>query len=208
MWFSLAAILLFGNPAAAQDERLWRKVLSGEMALELPVPPPAPRYVFEGPVYRVDLDGDGREEGLRPAKRDLVDWLDVLSHDGRVLYQAPLEALGVDARLDRVRLVDLAPGKRVLILQYFEGKTEARRMEATARLWFLSMDGLDLKTLKLTRGPGYWHEFEAQREQYGRRLYALSVRDVDGDGVKDVSVAYNHVMHVWRYQGNGLWTSF
>lgn len=207
MWFSLAVILLFGNPAAAQDERLWRKVLSGEMAQTAPSAPPSPRYLFTGPVYRVDLDGDGREEGLMPVKRDLVDWLDILSHDGRTLYQAPLEALGVDARLDRIRLVDLAPGKRVLVLQYFEGKTEARRLEATARLWFLTLDNRDLTTLKLTRGPGYWHEFEAEREQYGRRLYALSVLDVDGDGVKDVRVAYNHIMHVWRYHGGGRWTS-
>lgn len=205
---SLTFIFAFVNPAFAQDERFFRELMSGELGKEVDREPPAPKYVFSGATYRVDLDGDGKEEGLQVVKRDLMDYLDILSDDGIILFKAKLVPAGINARIDKIRLVDLSPKVRVLIIQYYEGKTEGRTLEATARLWILSFEDKNLRNITLTVGPAYWHEFEKIREQYGRRLYSLSVRDIDGNGVKDIMVAYNHMMHIYRYIGNGKWSAF
>lgn len=206
-WVSLATIFIFVNPAYAQDERVWRKLLTGELGQEAERPQIVPKYVFNGPTYRFDLDGDGTEEGLVLSKRDLIDWVEIHAADGRKIFEGKLAASGINARVDRIRIVDLSNDARVLIISYFEGKTENRRLEALARLWFITIDRHDLKTLALTRGPVYWHEFEGMRHAYGRRLYALGLRDFDGDGRKDVRVAYNHIMSIWRYRGDGKWLS-
>ena len=205
---SLTFLFVFVNSARAQDERFFRKMMSGELGREIERTPPPAKYVFSGVTYRVDLNSDGKEEGLQVVKRDLMDWLDILSEDGKILFQARLVPAGINARIDRIRLVDLSPTVRVLIIQYFEGKTEARHLEATARLWMVTFENKDLTDMKLTQGPPYWHEFEKMREQYGRRIYSLAVRDVDGDGIKDVMVSYNHMQHIYRYRGKGEWSAF
>lgn len=205
---SLTFILFFVNHARGQDERFFRRLVTGELAKEAQKVEDPPKYVFSGPTYRVDLNGDGKEEGLQVVKRDLMDWLDILSDEGKVLFKAKLLPVGVNARIDRIRLVDLSPKLRVLVIEYYEGKTEGLQLEATARLWILSFENKDLSKIKLTMGPGYWHEFEKQREQYGRRIYSLSIRDIDGDGIKDIMVAYNHMMQIYRYAGNGVWNTF
>ena len=209
LWiFSVTFIFAFVNPARAQDERFFRRLMTGELGREVEKASAEPKYVFSGATYRVDLNSDGKEEGLQVVKRDLIDWLDVLNEDGIPVFKARLLPAGIDARIDRIRLVDLSPNLRVLILQYYEGKTEGRQMEATGRLWILSFEKKDIYNIKLTQGPAYWHEFEKIREQYGRRLYSLSVRDIDGDGTKDIMVAFNHMMHIFRYAGNGKWNAF
>lgn len=208
LWiFSLTFIFAFVNQSHAQDERFFRRLMSGELAREVEKTPPEPKYVFSGATYRVDLNGDGKEEGIQVVKRDLMDWLDILTEDGNPVFKARLLPAGIDARIDRLRLVDLSPKVRVLIVQYYEGKTEARQLEATARLWFLTFENKDIYNIKLAQGPAYWHEFEKIREQYGRRLYSLSVRDIDGNGIKDIMVAFNHMMQIYRYAGDGKWSS-
>jgi hypothetical protein len=204
---SLALIFVFANRSYGQDERLWRKILTGDVIEDEKKAPVAPKYVFAGATYRLDLDGDGKLEGIQMVKNDLLDAVEIFTPDGRRLFRGDLEPQGVLARVERLRLVDLSPQTRVLIIHYYEGKTEGRRMEATARLWFLTWPKTDLSQMTLTKGPGYWHEFEGVREQYGRRLYSVNVRDYDNDGTKDIAVAFNNMMSVWRYK-RGQWKSF
>lgn len=209
MWIiSLTFISFFVNQTQAQDERFFRKLVTGELAKDAEKVQGTPKYVFSGPTYRVDLNSDGKEEGLQVVKRDMMDWLDILSSEGKVLFKAKLQPTGINARIDRIRLVDLSPKLRALVIEYYEGKTEGLQLEATARLWILSFENKDLTKIKLTMGPSYWHEFEKKREQYGRRIYSLSIRDIDGDGIKDIMVSYNHMMQIYRYAGNGEWSSF
>lgn len=205
---SLAMMALFVNPARGQDERFWRKLLTGELTREEIKPPPEPKWVFEGPAYHFDLNSDGREEVITVLKRDGMDWLDILGHDKTSLFKAKLWATGVASRIDRLRVVDISPTVRVVIIYLYEGKTEAQRLEASARLFFLTFENKNFSTFKLTAGPRYWHEYESVRDQYWRRLYTLNVKDYDGDGVKELALEFNHIQHIWRYVGNGNWKSF
>lgn len=204
---TLALVSVFVNPAHGQDERFFRQIFSGELTRGVKKAEEEPKYVFSGAVYRFDLDGDGKEEGLQVVKRDLIDYLDILAPDGRTLFKAEILPNGVDAKIDRIRIVDISPKTRVLVVQYDEGKTQGKKFEASARLWLISFENKDLSTLKLTRSAPYWYEFEKIREQYGRRIYSLSVVDVDGDGVKEVMVSFNHMQHIYRYLGNGSWSA-
>jgi len=181
-------------------------MLSGELTQEIHKTPPEPKWVFESPAYHLDLDGDGRDEVLKIIKRDGVDWLDLRGHDRREVFSGKLWAMGSGSRIYRLRLVDLSAGLRVLLIYLYEGQTEARRFEATARLYFLTLPDRQLKNLELTAGPRFWHEFAAQREQYGRRAYSVNLKDYDGDGTKDVGVEYNRIQSIWRYQ-QGSWVS-
>jgi len=205
---SLAMMALFVNPVRAQDERFWRKLLSGELSEQVIKPQGEPKWVFAGPVYHLDLDSDGKEESIQVLKRDGMDWLDITGHDKTTLISAKLWAMGSGSGIYRLRLLDLSPKVRAMVIFLYEGKTESRKLEASARLYFLTFENKDLKTMRVAAGPRYWHEYEGVREQYWRRLYSLNIKDYDGDGIKDINVEFNHMQSIWMYQGQGLWKSF
>jgi hypothetical protein len=202
--FALAMFSALSNPAHAQDERFWRRMLLGDVGKENKKVVPEPKYVFVGAVHQLDLTGDGIPEGLRVTKRDLLDGVEVLATGGDVLWSGNILPTGVDARIEKFRLVRLSPQVTTLILYYYEGKTSSSKLEATGRLWFLTWTDGKLRQASLTAGPRYWHEFEKVREQYGRRRRAVNVQDFDHDGVKDVIVSYHHTMSVWRFV-DGAW---
>jgi hypothetical protein len=203
----LAMLALFVNPSHAQDERFWRKMITGELNEEAVKEPEIPKWVFTSPSYQFDLNNDGREESIQLVKRDGIDWIDILGHDKTQLFSGKLWALGVNSSVYRLRLIDLSPTVRVIVIFLNEGKTEAKHLEATARLYFLTFENKDFSTFKLTQGPRYWHEYESVREQYWRRLHSFNVKDYNGDGVKDLAVEFNHIQSIWMYQGQGLWKS-
>ena len=202
---SVAMMALFVNPARGQDERFWRKMLSGELTREEVKPEPEPKWVFESPAYHFDLNGDGHEEVLMVYKRDGMDWLDVMGHDKTSLFKGKLWAMGSGSGVYRLRIVDLSEKVRAIVIYLYEGKTESKRLEASARLYFLTFENKDFATFKLTAGPRYWHEYEGVRDQYWRRIYNLNIKDYDGDGTKDLAVEYNHIQSIWLYRGQGLW---
>ncbi len=205
---SLAMMALFVNPVRAQDERFWRKLLSGELTEEVVKTPEEPKWVFASPVYHLDMNSDGKEESIQVMKRDGMDWLDITGHDGTQLLQAKIWAMGSGSGIYRLRLLDLSKTVRAMVIFLYEGKTESRKLESSARLYFLTFENKDLTTMKVAAGPRYWHEYEGVREQYWRRLYSLNIKDYDGDGTKDINVEFNHMQSIWMYQGQGLWKSF
>ena len=86
-----------------------------------------------------------------------------------------------------------------------KGKTVGRRFESTARIFLLSFENNDLSTLSLTMGPHHFQEKEGQREQYWRRDLKVSIRDVNGDGVRDIIVEYNRIQRIMTYKKFGVW---
>jgi hypothetical protein len=206
--FSLAMMALFVNPVRAQDERFWRKMLSGELTREDEVQKVEPKWVFGSPVYHLDLNSDGRQEAIQVFKRDGIDWLDITGHDKSLLFSGKLWAMGVGSSVYRLRLIQLSATTRVLVIHLYEGKTESKKLETSARLYFLTFDNNDFSTFSLSTGPRYWHEYEGIREHYWRRLYSLNVKDYDGDGTKDLAVEYNHIQSIWLYRGRGIWKKF
>lgn len=210
IWVSISLINLFpfGNPSWAQDERTFRKLLTGGLVSEQLEKVETPVYVYEGTNYRFDLDSNGIDETLQVIKKDGINWLHIYDSSERQLFAGKLWAMGGDSKLYRVKIVDLSPRHRVLVLFLYEGKTESVRFEATARLFFLSLDDKKFASFKLYQGPHYFHEREAIREQYWNKQYSVNIKDFDHDGIKDISVQYNHIQRVYIYKGKGEWRRF
>lgn len=206
-WRLLLIFLLFTDMVFAQDERYYRKMLTGQLpdltneyregAVQ--------RFNVDGPSYQVDLNGDGIEESIRPQKRDGVDWLEISDFSGRKVFAGKLLAMGANSAIFKIRLVSLSPNIKTMIIFLDEGTTRGKEFESTARIFLLSFERNDLSTMKMVQGPHFYQEKESQREQYIRRGYPVDVVDFDGDGVKEVIVHYGHIQRILRYDRNGDW---
>ncbi len=119
MIISLAMMTLFVNPVRGQDERFWRKMLSGELTREAQKPKVETKWEFASPLYHYDLNGDSREEVIQVLKRDGMDWLDITGHDKAKLFSGKLWAMGIGSSLYRVRLIQLSPTARVLVRLWY-----------------------------------------------------------------------------------------
>jgi hypothetical protein len=192
--------------ALAQDERFLHKMISGELVEEQNKVVSPILFEYHGPIYQFDLNSDGQDENIQLVMEDGLNRLIITNHQHRQIFNEKLWAVGANSRLYKIKVVYLNPQARVLILFLDEGRTESVKYESTAKLFFVSIDNKDLQTLKMIEGPRYWHEKEAHREQYWRRNYSLSIKDLDGDGSKDIYVKYHGSQWIYRYLGKGQWT--
>jgi hypothetical protein len=158
-----------------------------------------------GASYRLDLNGDGIEEIIQPQKRDGVDYLEIQDSSLRKIFEHKLFAMGGGSYIYKLRLTTLNDKAKVLVIFLDEGHSHGRMFESSARIFLLSFENNDLSTLRLTQGPHHFHEKERQREQYWRRDYSVELRDLNGDGTKEVIVQFNHIQRILTYQGKGEW---
>ena len=206
----LFLIFTLSLTVSGQDERYYRQILNGELPESGQEIKEVQEHQFnvKGASYSVDLNGDGFEESLQPQKRDGVDWLEIKDSSQRKLFEAKLLAMGGESVIYKIKLAQISPTTKLLVLFLDEGKSSGRRFESTARIFLLTFDNNDLSTLKLTSGPHHFHEKEGQRDQYWRRNYSVEIKDVDGNGVRDVIVEFNHIQRIMLYQGKGEWVRF
>ena len=188
----------------AQDERYFRKLFTGEL-LRPKKKPQVPKVEVSSKRYQIDLNRDGLSESLVTKKKDGTDHLVILDYKGATILDQALTTMGSGSKLYKARHVTLSSQTDALILYFYEGATQSVRFEATARLYFLTVDKRDLKTLSLYQGPHYFHEKEKLYKQYLKRGYSVNVIDYDGDGKKEVSISYNKISRVFKYLENGRW---
>ncbi len=202
--FLLFALALSAN---AQDERYYRQILNGELPSLTQEVREVQEHQFnvKGAAYSLDLNGDGFEESLQPQKRDGVDWLEIKDSSQRKIFEAKLLAIGGGSFLYKIKIAQISPTSKLLVLFMDEGISAGKRFESTGRIFLLTFDNNDLSTMSLTSGPHHFHEKEGQREQYWRRSYSVEIRDVDQNGIRDVVVQYNHIQRIMLYQGKGQW---
>ncbi len=162
-------------------------------------------YALQSPAYRIDLNGDGVEEFIHTIKRDGIDWIEITDFSGRKVFESQIFAMGAESVIFKIRFVTISPEVKALVLFLDEGKTHSVRFESSARIFVLSFEKNNLETMKMTQGPHFYHEREAQREQYWRRHYQVNFVDFDGDGVKEISVQYNRIQRMMKYIGLGEW---
>jgi hypothetical protein len=201
----LLMVMLISGQVCAQDERYYRQIFTGELpeidtALEAPV-----KFNISGPQYRIDLDGDKIEEIIEPSKEDGVDSIQIRSFSQRTLFEQKLIVMGAYSSIYKIKLVSISPKVKSLILFVDEGRTIGKRFESTARIFVLTYENNDLSKITFTEGPHFFHEKEAQREQYWRRDYNVNIYDINGDGVREISVQYNHIQRIMKYAGRGEW---
>lgn len=209
-WAFFLFFFMMSGLSFAQDERYYRQILAGEIprtnssAGERPVS----QFNVQGASYKFDLDGDKVEESIQPQKRDGVDWLEIRNSSERKLFEAKLLAMGADSSIYKIKVVNISDKVKAAILFLDEGQTAGKRFESTARIYVLTYEKNDLATLKLTEGPHFFHEKQAQREQYWRRDFMVNVYDIDGDGTREIAIQYNHIQRILQYTGNGEWKRF
>lgn len=203
--FLLLSCLL--SSAYGQDERYYRQLLTGELPQvgQLIQELPLPQFNVLGPSYKVDLNADGVEEFIQPQKRDGHDWLEIRDFSQRKVFEAKLFAMGSDSHIYKLQLVHITPTVKTLIIFMDEGFTRGRRFESSGRIFLLTFENNDLNKITLTQGPHFFHEREAQREQYWRRTYMVNVYDMDNDGTREIVVMYNHIQRILKYSGKGEW---
>jgi hypothetical protein len=208
LFFLILGILSL--PVFAQDERYYRQILAGELPKinEEAIEKEVAQFNVTGPQYRVDLNDDKIEEILEPQKRDGVDWLEIRNASQNKLFEAKLLAMGSESSIYKIKLVNLSKTLKAAIIFLDEGKLQGKRFEATARIYVLSFEDNDLSTMSLTEGPHFFHEKEAQREQYWRRDYSVNVHDFNGDGTREISIQYNHIQRIMKYKSKGIWERF
>lgn len=206
----LLLLFLMSFQGLAQDERYYRQLLSGQLPeLEKNLLEPAKhQFNVQGARYNLDINDDGIEEIIIPQKRDGVDWLSIQNQSGGKLFEAELFAMGGDSHIFKIKFARLSEKLKALIIFLDEGKTEGKKFESTARIYVISMENNDFGSMKLTQGPHFFHEKEAQREQYFRRDMLIELRDLNNDGTREIVVNYNHIQRILFYRARGEWERF
>ena len=205
-WSIIIVFIISLDPLKAQDERYFRKMFSGDLVKEqITTRPHNINFQINRNSYRIDLNDDGIEEILEPQKRDGVDWIEIRNSSGNKIFEGKIFAIGAESHLYKIKLVNLSSKIKALILFMDEGKISGKRFESTARIFVLSFENNNLSKIHLSQGPHFFHEKEAQREQYWRRIYNVNIRDIDNDGVREICIQYNKIQRIMRYVANGEW---
>lgn len=200
-------LFLFSGTLWAQDERYYRQILSGELANSLQDYKESSgiQLSLKGASYKIDLNDDGIEEIIQPQKRNGVDWIEIRNHQETKIFEGKFLASGTDSSIYKIKKVSLSKKVKALIFFFYEGKTQARKFEAAAKLFFATYEDNNLSSIKLSEGPHFFHEKEAQRDQYFRRDYMVNVYDINSDGTKEIAVQFNHIQRIFQYAGKGEW---
>lgn len=192
----------------AQDERYFRRLYSGDLIKDRHA---KKKDVFkvkvQSPIYQLDLNNDGKMEGLVVEKAGGDNWLHIHNHNNWRLKSLPLDAKGWDSRIYRISARYISPKTRVLILHFYEGKNHYLEFDGTARLYFVTIDNGDLKTLKISKGPFFWHEYSNGVRHYHQREYKLALYDFNNDGIKEIYVKFNNNTWVYMYTDWGTWSA-
>lgn len=204
-FFSLFLALSFSS--FAQDERYYRQILGGDLPRlnQETRESPIAQFNVSGSSYKFDLNDDKIEETIEPQKRDGVDWIEIRNSSGSKIFEAKLLAMGANSEIYKIKVVNLSKTLKAMIIFLDEGVIRAKRFESTARIFVVSYENNDLSTMVMTEGPHFFHEKESTREQYWRRDYMVNIYDIDGDGVREIAIMYNHIQRIMKYRGKGEW---
>lgn len=195
--------------AKAQDERYFRKMLSGEVGKdEIFKDKEIAKMKVATRNYRLDLGGDAQREGLIYQKRDGQDWFYIANAQGKELYSFKLDAMYADSSLFKINFRDISPRTKLLILHFYEGKNDYVGFDGRARIYFITVDDKDLSKVTFYKGPEVWHEYAGHRDHYHQRFYDTDLIDLNGDGIQEVRVRHNKNQWVYMYSDFGKWAAF
>lgn len=205
LFFSL---LFLCNNLFAQDERFYRKIFTKKShqstELQSALENDEFKKIVSSSIYKIDLNRDGLEEGIILQKKDGNDYIKIIGQMGEQWLNYRLDTTGEHSKVYKISLKTLTPQSDVLIVHFYQGATQSTTFEATAKLYFISIDNRDLKTIKVFKGPHYWHEKEVGYK-YWNRYYNINVFDYNKDGRNEISINFNKIARVYFYLGNGQW---
>ncbi|MBH47250.1 MAG: hypothetical protein CME71_03670 [Halobacteriovorax sp.] len=156
-------------------------------------------------MYELDLDNDNRVEYIILEKRDSEDWLHIHNYERTRIYSLKFVRKGWESDVYKVNLRQLSEDTKILLISYYEGHNQGNNFTGTSRLYAISFEKNDLKTLSGVRGPEIWDEFKDTKIHYHRRPHHVSLFDFDSDGVREVAVRHHLSTKVMKYLGKGQW---
>lgn len=200
----LGVALFLMSDAFAQDERVLRYLLRKKKFQEKSLTDKT-HFRLSTKFYEIDLDGDKRKEKISMESNDGINYFVIRNYRNFPIFREPFLTQALGGIVHRVRLVRVSHDTKLLLVYYFEGKTEYLDFLATGRLYFISWKNDDFKTLKMTRGPHYWQESKDYRGHYFNKRYKVYFQDFNKDGIKDVSVRLGTVSRVYHLLRDGTW---
>ncbi|NOT79761.1 MAG: hypothetical protein HOP07_12275 [Bacteriovoracaceae bacterium] len=192
----------------AQDERYLRQIFSGELNKEKEIAARKYSYVIHTPYYALDLNGNNLFEYIVFVKKDSEDWIEILDENKLKIFSYQFEAKGFDSELYRVELKRLGPQVSILLLYYYEGISRYLNFQGTSRVYAITIDNQDLKTLKAFKGTVYFDETKNMKGHYHKRNYQVFLEDLNNDSVKELIIKYRRMTDVFLYKGEGKWQTF
>lgn len=208
-FLGIFAIFILSWGAKAQDERYFRQIFSGELTkTEETIENKKYSYVLHSPYYALDLNRDGASEQVVFVKRDSEDWLDILSSDNKKIFSFRFDNLGYDSELFKIEMKTLGPHTTILLLYYYEGISKYIDFQGTSRLYAVTIDNNDLKTLATFKGPSFFDEVKNFKGHYHKRNYQVYLEDLNKDSNKELIIKYRASNSVFLYKGEGKWQTF
>lgn len=191
----------------AQDERFYRGIFFGT---EENKPQADFKYEVRSPDYMIDLDRDGVVDSFQTVKKDGVDYIRIRDANGMTRFEANLDAKGKNSLIFKAQLKRISSQADALILHYYEGDTLDAVFEGSARLYILTIRDRDLRKIHITKGPYFWTERESASDHYHKywnRRYTVNTLDYNHDGINEISISFNKIHRIMRYEGFGNWSN-
>ena len=196
-----------------QDERYFRQLFSGELAkIGDKSTEQKYSYFLHTPFYDLDLNHDGIPEQLVFVKKDSEDWIEIYekskTNEKKKIFSYRFETKGFDSELYRIEFKKISDHTSILLMYYYEGLSRYTEMQSTSRIYAVTIDNNDLKTLAAFRGPNFFEEHKSLKGHYHIRNYQVYLQDLNNDNVKELIVKYRGMSQVFIYSGNGQWKTF
>ena len=210
MFIVLIFCLLAPKFSFCQDEKFFRDIFTGDLAKKPEETVSEKKYtnLFHSPEYLIDLNNDGIEQAVVIVKRDGDDWVDIFDQYKEKLFSYKFEEKGIYSTVYRIVRKRLNDKTVVLIFYYFEGETNYINFESSARIYLLTIDNKDLKSMSMFKGPSIFEEFKSYRSDYHLRNYKNAVIDLALRENRQLIVKYRGMSQVFMYAGNGKWKTF
>lgn len=207
--FLCLIVLFLSFGAHAQDERYFRKLFSGELVNKKDNNPyNKVHFNYSSPYYLVDINGDAEKESLAFVKKDGSDFFEI--YDGRngLLFSHRLDNHGPGSEIFKIEVKKLSSKTNVILLHYFEGYTNYIDYQGTARIYAVTIDNKDLKTLKALKGAIIFDETKLLKGHYHQRNYRAYLEDLDDNGIMELVVKYRNISTVFKYSNQFKWSSY
>lgn len=195
--------------ALAQDERYFRQLFSGELLKSNEVVQEKKySYFVHTPYYALDLNQDGVSEHVAFTKKDNEDWIEIFDSEKKKIFSYRFENKGFDSELFRIELKTLSAKTAILLLHYYEGVSKYINFQGTSRVYAVTIDNKDLKTMTAFKGPSVFDEQRTFKGHYHKRNYDVYLEDLDHNLVKELIIKYRNTSNVFIYKGDGKWMTF
>ena len=200
---SVINVFFFEKNLLAQDERIMRKMLSGSLLKEEAEQNSTLHYSIDSSRYYFDLDGDKIQEYFQTSHRDGQLWVEIRQSNEGLLYEVKLDTLNIDARVYKIKISQINPKVKLIMLFTYLGKIEVPSLfYSEARLFFIT---LEESQFYFAHGPYYFMEKQKLKDQYANRHSKINLFDYNLDNTIDVGVEYNNIQEIHSYQGKGKW---